>query len=287
MTPTPTESPTVSPIASPTSPGAHCGCESCNLDAWNTIAGEPSCGARIEWLQAGGKTERAACEIVAQVEFREECGACNPQECPLRTTPRCGCQECEAVWDVRVDGHSCGARITWLQTSSLLEARFTEEEACLKVGVNEFPEVCGACACDGSTPVSTSPPTNAAVPRTTPAPTPNPTPGPTPLPTNNLTPLPTPPPTAVTTPSPTLSPTPAPTPGSTPLSTTDPFDFSSVIGTTGGMADLLPPKHIDPSLVFTRAIPTSKVRNRILNIEAHTFATSISPLAADFSGGPT
>ncbi|KAL3919105.1 MAG: hypothetical protein SGILL_003921 [Bacillariaceae sp.] len=231
ITPLPTESPTASPIAIPSSPGAHCGCEGCNLDAWHAPAAEATCGGRIEFLVFGGMPEREACELVADVQFVDECGACNPNKCPIRSTPRCGCEACEVVWDVVADEHTCGARITWLQTSKFLEDLYSEDEACAKVGVEEFSDVCGACACSGSAPV------------------------PTPMPTS----LPVPDPTPIPTASPTLAPTASPTdPMVTSAPTSNPFDFSSIIEKDGGMATLLPPKHIDESIVYNRAIPTSK-----------------------------
>lgn len=225
----------------PSSKGAHCGCEYCNLDVWTANAAGPTCGDRIQYLQATGKSERASCNIVAHVQFREECGACDPEECPQRAIPRCGCSECEAVWDSVADGYSCGARITWLQTASTLGHLYTEDEACLEIGANQYSSVCGACACNGDIPASTPKPTAAATLPPVPQPTPNPTHRQTLSPTNN--------------------PTPAPTPGPTPepLPKKDPLDFDSVMERTNGMATLMPPKHIDQSLVYTRAIPTSKV----------------------------
>ncbi|KAG7349166.1 glycosyl hydrolase family 81 protein [Nitzschia inconspicua] len=234
----------------PTSPGAHCGCKSCDSDAWDTIAGGPSCGERIQWLQASGMSEKAACELVANVQFRGECGACNPNQCPLRDTPRCGCQECETVWDVVAGGYSCGARITWLQTSSSLAQPYTEEEACLEVGATQFPQICGACACNGGTLIATSEPTNAV----TPAPISQPTQNPTPIPTRKSKKKPTSAPTLIST----RSPTPVPTSAATPRYSMNSFDFGVLMERTDGMATLLPPKHIHQSLIYTRAIPTSK-----------------------------
>jgi hypothetical protein len=252
MAPSLTKRIAIPPIASPTSQGTHCGCAGCNLDAWNALAGEVSCGARIAWLQAGGKGERAACEIVSNVEFKNECGACDPSKCPLRTTPRCGCAECEAIWDVQADSHSCGARITWLQTSSLLPKMLTEEEACLKVSIDEFPDICGACSCNANTPGAIPQPTDSTAPQ--PAsqpialPNPNPVPRPPSSPTLNPTSAPSP-----------SSPIPEPSEGIAPTPNNSPDDVNAVIQTSNGMETLLAPKHIDPSLVRTRAIPTSKV----------------------------
>ena len=123
--------------------GMHCGCMECDYDAWHTLAaddisGEHTCGSRIEFLMFTGLLgEEEACLQVSNVEFPTQCGKCNPVSCTKRPTPRCGCPSCNDVWDDIADSHSCGSRITFLQTSKLLEQTLTEEEACIKVGRDE------------------------------------------------------------------------------------------------------------------------------------------------------
>jgi hypothetical protein len=124
--------------------GRHCGCMECDYDAWHTLAvdnvssGEQhSCGSRVEYLMFGGMTEEEACIQVASTEFPNQCGKCNPIACTARPDPRCGCHKCVDVWNDVADSHSCGARITFLQTSKLLEDTLTEEEACIQVGRDE------------------------------------------------------------------------------------------------------------------------------------------------------
>ena len=249
QTPVPTQSPVSDPpVDSPSSssPGTFCGCEGCNYDSWHTVAGESTCGARIEFLMFGGLTEEESCLKVANDEFNNECGACNPNQC-TKATPRCGCQECEDVWDVVADSHSCGSRITWLMTSKLLDEPYSESDACRKVSEDEFPSICGACSCPddpsvptlapAGTPVTNSP--TSTSPTTTAPSTASPT---QPLPTTEA------PTQTLPTPGPTKSPT-----------VDDSNDFSRLIKSVSNHETLIPPKHIDQSLVSTRSIPTSKV----------------------------
>jgi len=238
--PPPAESPVAEPAVGSASPGAFCGCEGCNYDVWHTDAASVTCGARIEYLMAGGVPEQEACFIVAGEEHISECGACNPSEC-VRSPPRCGCQECEDVWDSEAGGYSCGARIIWLQTSKLLQELYTEEEACEKVSVEEFPDVCGSCSC-------------ADIPTPVPEPSPSPI---TTAPTTATTPITTAPTTAT---SPTTT---APTSVTSP--TDDPYDFSDLIESTSRQVDLMPPKNIEESLIGTRAIPTNKWWTNIIS----------------------
>jgi len=65
-------------------------------------------------------------------------------------TTYCGCAECnQAMWDTLAtdpatgEGHTCGARISWMQTSQ----GYSEEAACAHVA-SEFPETC---MCDPAT----------------------------------------------------------------------------------------------------------------------------------------
>ncbi|KAL3801331.1 hypothetical protein HJC23_006941 [Cyclotella cryptica] len=121
----------------------------------------------------------------------------------------CGCNSCtRTVWDTIVTdsggSHSCGSRITWLQTVQ----GYSEASACQKVA-NEFPSVCrcDTMSCTVNNPTTSKPTTNPTTRKptlkpTTPKPTLNPT---TPKPTLKPT---TPKPTLnPTTPKPTLNPT--------------------------------------------------------------------------------
>ena len=61
-----------------------CGCDSCTLEVWTTLAGSFTCGARINYLQTppgGSESEDAACLLIAQA-FPAECGDCHPTACP-------------------------------------------------------------------------------------------------------------------------------------------------------------------------------------------------------------
>lgn len=59
-----------------------CGCQSCTTDAWVSMAGEFSCGARISYVtDFQGMTEVEACRKVAGQEFTLECGPCDPDTC--------------------------------------------------------------------------------------------------------------------------------------------------------------------------------------------------------------
>mmetsp|Transcript_16050 Transcript_16050/g.28035 ORF Transcript_16050/g.28035 Transcript_16050/m.28035 type:complete len:635 (+) Transcript_16050:313-2217(+) len=60
-----------------------CGCASCIDDVWNRIDGWGfyTCGARIEFLVARGVPAENACIQVANEEFPEECGPCDPLTC--------------------------------------------------------------------------------------------------------------------------------------------------------------------------------------------------------------
>jgi len=222
-----------------------CGCLSCNNAAWDAIAGDYSCGARITWLQTTHNfSEREACSKVAGAEFPNDCGPCNPQTCdpiivsrptpsPLsRPTPsplsrptqlvlddtntNCGCpDDCTAaVWNRVVDGYSCGQRITWLQTESagIMGGPFTAQDSCRKVATDEYPNECGPC--DPTTCTDTQNPTRSPSLRPTASPTAAPT---TIAPTQTPTVSPTKSPTQVPTQSPTRFPTPIPTLSPTPV----------------------------------------------------------------------
>jgi hypothetical protein len=58
----------------------------------------------------------------------------------------CGCASCdESAWSLtNADGHSCGARITWLQ-QTYPSVYPLQSDACARVAVLEYPTVCSAC----------------------------------------------------------------------------------------------------------------------------------------------
>jgi len=76
-----TSSPSSVPSAKPSD--TPCGCSSCTEAALDTMAGDYSCGARIDWKRSpggGSLSEVDACEFVAD-EFPGVCGYCNPTTC--------------------------------------------------------------------------------------------------------------------------------------------------------------------------------------------------------------
>jgi hypothetical protein len=144
------------PSASTSSP---CGCDECTDVVLNTIAGDYTCGARINWLQTvggGSKSEEEACIQISGGEFDGICGPkCDPARCN-KTTPSptvapsskpsvfipspCGCKTCTVeILNTMAGDHTCGARIYWLQ-SALSKS---EEEACIQISGDEFGGVCG------------------------------------------------------------------------------------------------------------------------------------------------
>jgi len=142
-----------------------CGCAGCDQAAFDVIADEHSCGNRISYVQQSmGFSERNACALVGGEEFPGVCGVCDPNSCNQISPPsKCGCPECEDAWNVSAGGHSCGARIEWLQAYM----SYDERGACSKVGSDEFPNECGKC--DPSK-CNLKPPTPAPVRAPTPAP---------------------------------------------------------------------------------------------------------------------
>eukprot|EP00934_Nitzschia_sp_Nitz4_P003868 Nitzschia sp. Nitz4//scaffold135_size62275//59//478//NITZ4_006342-RA/size62275-processed-gene-0.13-mRNA-1//-1//CDS//3329535539//3858//frame0 len=59
-----------------------CYCESCTTSVLEQMADGHTCGNRMAWLQeAMGLSEVDACQVVAGVEFPDECGACDPTKC--------------------------------------------------------------------------------------------------------------------------------------------------------------------------------------------------------------
>ena len=124
-------------------------------------------------------TEEEACVKIGRDEFGGICGICDPTRCnnngspstssPTRKptespTPQptpaptlsvpssCGCNQCtDEVLNTMAGDHTCGARISWLQSPG--GGSMTEEEACVKIGRDEFGGICGMCdphRCDGA-----------------------------------------------------------------------------------------------------------------------------------------
>ena len=84
--PSPAPSPPPSPSPPPMPPIAPgpllCGTRACTETTWARLAGDYTCGQRIEWLQTadgGSLSEPEACRIVAAEEYVVECGACSPE----------------------------------------------------------------------------------------------------------------------------------------------------------------------------------------------------------------
>ena len=68
--------------------------------------------------------------------WSDECNALSSARHP------CGCRECtEDILETMAGAYTCGARISWLQTSE--GGSMTEEEACTRIGNVEFDTVCG------------------------------------------------------------------------------------------------------------------------------------------------
>lgn len=226
--------PVVTAPAAP-APGMHCDCEECNYDVWHTTAldsvGNYTCGSRIEWVSLGtGLSQEESCLHIASKEFPVECGACDPATCTRRGTPRCGCEACEAVWNVLAGDYTCGSRITWLQTSKLAGDLLSEEEACFRVSREEFPDQCFECDpnfCAPSMPAPAIPPTVSGY-------------QPSSAPFSQPFML-----------------TPSTTPGKPKFGGCD-SDGVDLIGCTVAQTGLLPPQNLKESLIFTRAIPTNK-----------------------------
>jgi len=112
-------------------------------------------------------SEEEACIRIGGDEFPEMCGPCDPTTCqhgseipsidPTTTsssapskspsaklTNSCGCDSCtESILNTLAGDHTCGSRINWLQSSA--GGLLSEEEACIRIGGDEFPEMCGPC----------------------------------------------------------------------------------------------------------------------------------------------
>jgi hypothetical protein len=166
-------------------PSSICGCQSCSLSVWNTMAGDHSCGDRIQWLMdAQDFAASRACRTVAGTDFPQQCGACNPDTCATsrangaksnsntganansnsnanaNPSARCGCDTCQAnALAADAGGYSCGDRIQYL-VEQMSNTYPTEQAACRQVAGVEFPTQCSPCNPDQcSSPSVTAAPT--------------------------------------------------------------------------------------------------------------------------------
>ena len=168
-TPNPTEAPTAAPSPGVVQVLTRCGCSSCGAATLNAMAGEFSCSDRIDFLMSTGEQELDACRIVAGLEFADACGNCDPNTCqdiavtdtpaepatpaPSVTpaAPKCGCNDCEAAYNLFAGDSTCGERIEFL-----MDGGATEDEACRRVANVEYPFLCGPSCdptrCDGKNP---------------------------------------------------------------------------------------------------------------------------------------
>lgn len=165
--------PSTDPSNAPTESSiAHCGCEKCSEEVWNTFADGYKCGDRIAFVRDSDEStllsigivhgpfdEAGACRFVSE-EFPDICTCLCDDEPTLLPTPSsptlCGCEACtDQVWNTNVDGYSCGDRISFLRDSDndtllslgITNGPFDEGEACQYVS-EEFPNIC-TCFCNG------------------------------------------------------------------------------------------------------------------------------------------
>ena len=138
-------------------PGYYCGSTLCTPEVWGTMTEEYSCGARITYARDFMEMSEAdACELVAESQFPQQCGKCNPKkygdlskqgEEPVDVTIkglRCGCMECdENVWNTDADTFTCGERISWLVRNKK-DLYPSVKEACMQVAGREFGQ-CSGC----------------------------------------------------------------------------------------------------------------------------------------------
>jgi len=118
-------------------------------DVWDTLAGDYSCGSRIEWVLGNLDLTEAEAKAKVGSEFPNECGAC----ASITAAPASDAtQTCADVWDTLAGDYSCGSRIEWVWGHLVS----TEAEAKAHVGL-EFPNECGACASTTAAPASHMP----------------------------------------------------------------------------------------------------------------------------------
>jgi hypothetical protein len=132
--------------------------DACTSEILNSMAGDYSCRARIEWLMnVQDLSENAACAQVARDEYPAECGLCFPDGA-IETVggndnnnatsqlveDSLTCFQPEHCTNVVLDrmagSATCRERIEYLMGGGE-----SEERACLQVAAVEFPAVCGEC----------------------------------------------------------------------------------------------------------------------------------------------
>jgi hypothetical protein len=122
--------------------------DSCTDAILDSMAGEYTCRARIQWLiNQAGLSEHDACYRVSVDEFPDSCGPCNPDTPVEEAPPVEGAIDCHvpesctnAVLDSMADAFTCRARIQYLINGGL-----PERDACYRVAVDEHPDPCGPC----------------------------------------------------------------------------------------------------------------------------------------------
>lgn len=124
--------------------------DTCTSEYLNSMAGEYSCRARIEWLMNSlDLTEATACAQVARDEFPAECGLCYPegsvdiiQARPDEDTLTCFQPDfcTNSILDRMAGTFTCRQRIKYLMGGGT-----SEEQACQQIAAVEFPTECGDC----------------------------------------------------------------------------------------------------------------------------------------------
>jgi len=165
------------PAAQTSAAITYCGCPSCGQQAWDTLANEHSCGARVDYLLGKGSSMKDACHAVGGLEFNRDCGRCDPNTCQSGSPPqaqnqqdappqvesvaitaavvkpvsssyvessRCGCSSCTESASPMADGHKCVDRIKFLFTT-FANLYPTEQDACHQIAQVEFPLDCRVC----------------------------------------------------------------------------------------------------------------------------------------------
>lgn len=121
-----------------------CGCSECNRKALKTMAGDHSCGERIQyWMEELDFSEDEACRRIAVTDFPDECGscACGQQKLVRQSDFFCECKSCTLdVWSTMTDDYSCGARISYAHDVLGMSG----EQSCQLVGA-QFQDECGGC----------------------------------------------------------------------------------------------------------------------------------------------
>lgn len=149
---------------------AHCSCEECTDEVWETSANGFTCGQRVLFLLATSTEDEACARVSGQ--YPEICGTfCHPDTCasnnvqpsappsapPSELPPsapvaeHCGCLDCtDAIWGNDAGGFTCGDRIAFLQTID--GGDLTQEQACTSVGETwsySCGPQCNPTKCDG------------------------------------------------------------------------------------------------------------------------------------------